>query len=81
MICNAHKRLVGLVRDRRYDGRPIKHIAGVDDEIDLSSHCRLEGRGIVGEEIVASTSSARARSHWQIEAEMAVGEEEDPDVG
>ena len=75
------ERFVRLVRDRRHNGWPIEHIAGVHDEIDFVGERRRERSRVVGEEVMTATPSAGARPDGQIEPEMGVREQQDPDVG
>jgi hypothetical protein len=76
----APQGLVRLIRHRRCHRRPIEHVARVDDEIDFTRQSRLEGGCVVRQKVMAATPPIAARAHWQIEAQVGVGEQEDPNV-
>jgi hypothetical protein len=69
-VRNAAQRLVRLIRDRRENSRTIEDVARVHDQIDFADKRRREGRVIVGDEVVAATSSGDARLRRKVEAEV-----------
>ena len=79
-VGDAPQRFVRLIRDRWDDRRPIENVAGMHDEIDLSGHRRLERSRVVRKKIEASSPPANARPYGEIEAQVRIGEQENPDV-
>jgi hypothetical protein len=71
----------GLVRQTWGHLRPIKHIAAVHDNVNLTRQRRRERGLVVGQEIVTTPPAHNAWSFRQIEAEMRVREQQDPDAG
>jgi hypothetical protein len=78
-VCYALERFEGLPDHAARRPRPIEHIATVHNEIDFTSDCRLQRGGIVCQEVVSTSSSTDARVDRQIEAQVRIREEEDPD--
>ena len=78
-IGNARERLERLPGNARRDARPIEHVAAVHDEIDLLLERRFQRGQIIREEVVAAPTSLHAGTRRQVEAEVGVGEEENPD--
>ena len=75
----ALERFEGLPDHATGRARAIEHIATVDHEIHFAIDRRLERGGEVREEIMPTTSSIDARVNRQVEAEVRVCEEQDPD--
>jgi hypothetical protein len=78
-IGHPGERVERLIRERRDDSRPIEDVTCVHHEIDLARERRLERGGVVCEEIVTTPPSVDTWPDGQIEAEVGIGEEEDPD--
>jgi hypothetical protein len=58
---DATERLERLIRDAWRNPRPVEDIAGVHNEIDLSSQRGLERRPVVRQEVVPPTAPAHPR--------------------
>jgi hypothetical protein len=80
-FCYASQRLERLVRETRRHIRSIKHVTAMHDGIDLACQRRLERSCVVREEVVPAAPAFDARSRRQIEAEVGVSEEQNPDAG
>jgi len=79
---DASQRLKRLIRQTRIDTRSVEHVAAMHDDIDGPVKRRLEGRHVIGEKVVAAATTLDARTHWQVEAEVRVSEEQNAyDVG
>ena len=79
-IGDTCQRLESLPRDARWNSRPVEHIATVDDQVDFTGHRGPERRLIVREKIVSSATALDTCAHRQVEPEVRVREEEDPDA-
>ena len=79
-IRHSAERLQSLVRERWHDLRPIEDVACVHDEVHLAGERRLQRGGVIREEVVTTPPSVDARPHGEIEAEVGIGQQEDPDV-
>ena len=78
-ISHPRQRVESLVRERRDDPGPIEDVTRVHHEIDLARERRLERGGVVREKVLTTPPSVDTWPDGQIEAEVGIGEEEDPD--
>jgi hypothetical protein len=69
-----------LIRERRDDPRPIEDVTRVHDNVHLAGERRLQGRGVVRQEVVTAPPPIDARPDGEIEAEVGIGEEKYSDV-
>ena len=79
-VSHSAKRLESLVRERRDDLRSIEVVARVHDDVHLARERRLQRDGVIRQEVVATPPSVDARPDGEIEAEVGIGQQEDPDV-
>jgi hypothetical protein len=74
-----HERPERLVRERRWHLGPVEQVSPVHHHVHLARPRRRQGPLVVGQEVVASPAPPHPGLRRQIEAEMRVGQEEDPD--
>jgi hypothetical protein len=61
--------------------RTVEYVAAVHDQVDITSERRLKRVGVVRKEVVTTSPSIDARVDRQVEAEVSVREQQDPDNG
>lgn len=69
----------GIVGQGGGDPRPVEEVAAVDHQVHSSFPGRLHGRVIVRPQVVPPPPSPGPGSNRQIESQVGVGQEEDPD--
>jgi hypothetical protein len=77
-VCNVSQRLERLPHHAARRPGAIEHVAAVNDQVDLSHERRLQRSLIVGLEVMTATPAIDTRIHGQVEAEVRVGEQQDP---
>jgi len=78
-VRDVQKRLKSLGDDSRRNSAAKEHIAAVQQQIDLLLQRRRQGFEIVGHKICAAASALHAWAQRSIQAEMGVGQKQQPD--
>ena len=78
-VGDARQWLEGLIGKAGGGPGAIEDVAAVHHDVDLSGERRRQRGRIVGEEIVATATTPDACLHRQVEAEVRVGKQENPD--
>ena len=79
VVGETSKGLEGLGHQRVRDARVVEHVAGMDHHVHLPGPRRLQGPQVVGKKVVPAPAAPDAGGHRMIEAQMGIGDEEDPD--
>ena len=69
-----------MIRDRRRDHRPIEYVPTVHYRVALAGEGGLQGSRLVGEEVVPATPPGDARARREVEPQVRVRQQQDPDV-
>jgi len=68
-----------LLHQFGWHATPIEEISTVDDTVDVFRHCDIQNPFEIGEKVQPATAAFNSRSHRQIESEMGVGNQKNPD--
>ncbi len=80
VICEAYEATVRHIHDARGYSASEKEIASVNHEVGFRIDAVIQDALIVVEEITPTSSPRRSTSERIVEAEMSIGEEDDPNV-
>ena len=80
VICEAYEAIVRHIDDARGYCASEEEIASVNHEVGLRIDAVIQDALIVVEEITPTSSPRRSAADRIVEAEMSIGEEDDPNV-